>query len=135
VQSGNYIKLPFLNKENIQVLFKQDVNDSFFKIQEKIVNNIVGSIEAINEKLIEYMEDYLYSKKDSVTVMLIIASILLILIDIFVFNNIYEEKVKEMNSLVSFVFLMPKQIVNKNEKFKRYEIFNNFLLYLSYIKN
>jgi len=135
VESGNYIKLPFLNKENIQVLFKQDVNDSFFKIQEKIVNNIVGSIEAINEKLIEYMEDYLYSKKDSVTVMLIIASILLILIDIFVFNNIYEEKVKEMNSLVSFVFLMPKQIVNKNEKFKRYEIFNNFLLYLSYIKN
>jgi len=121
-----------LNKENIQILYQQDINDSFFKFQEKIINNILGSVEAVNQKLMEYMEENLNSNRDNITVLLIIASILLIFIDIFVFNNIYEEKVKEMNSLVSFVFLVPKNIVNKNDKFKRYDIFNNLFKYYFY---
>lgn len=121
-----------MNKENIQILYQQDINDSFFKFQEKIINNILGSVEAVNQKLMEYMEENLNSNRDNITVLLIIASILLIFIDIFVFNNIYEEKVKEMNSLVSFVFLVPKNIVNKNDKFKRYDIFNNLFKYYFY---
>jgi len=120
VNDEKYIKLPFVNKENIQILYQQEVNDNFFKFQEKIVNNIIGSVEAINQNLMEYLDMNINSNKENVTVFSIVTSILLVLIDIFVFNNIYEEKVKEMNALVSFVFLMPKNIVNKNDKFKKF---------------
>jgi len=61
------------------------------------------------------------SKKSKEVMILIGFGIaLFLLIDIFIFNRVYAEKIKEMDTLVSFVFLVPPAVVNNNEQYRRY---------------
>jgi len=120
VNDGKYILLPFSTKENIMILFNQVLNDNFFKLQEQLVNNIVGDILVADGDLIDSSVTILEKNKKLTMYMVIIGSVLLIIIDIFIFNSIYNSKLKEMTTLVSFIFLMPQSIVNRNEKFKRF---------------
>ncbi|ORX47110.1 hypothetical protein BCR36DRAFT_296116, partial [Piromyces finnis] len=60
--------------------------------------------------------------------LLFVGVIVFFTIDYFVFNKMYSDKVKEMNSLVSFLFLVPSFIINHNEKFN--SIFIIFILLL-----
>jgi len=119
VNDGKYILLPFSTKENIKVLFDQVLKDNFFKLQEQLVNNIIGDILVADDDLISSSVNILEQNKSLTIYMVIIGSVLLLIIDVFIFNSIYNSKLKEMITLVSFIFLMPQSIVNRNEKFKR----------------
>jgi len=122
VNDGKYVSLPFSTKENIGIVFNQVLHDNFFRLQEQLVNNIVGDIMVADEDLINNSISVLNKNKNKAECMIVIGSILLILIDIFIFNTIYNNKIKEMISLISFIFLTPQSIVNRNEKFKRYKL-------------
>jgi len=100
-------------------MFSQQINDDFFRLQEGLVNNIHGAIEYLNENLMEYSNGYLEQNNKITVELMFIGIIILIFIDIFVFNNVYNSKIREMDSLVTFVFLTPQQVVDKSEKFKR----------------
>jgi len=120
VSNNKYIQLPYSNKENIKIMFDQEVNDNFFKLQEKLMVHMIGAIHLIDEELVLYSDDVLQkSLKTSVEIM-IFGIIMLLAIEFFIFNKIYEEKVKEMQTLITFVFLVPQHIVNKNDKFRRF---------------
>ena len=121
VNDGKYVSLPFLTKENIGIVFNQAFNDNFFKLQENLVDNIIGDILVADDNLISSSISILEKNKNVVIYMIVIGSVLLLIIDIFIFNTIYNDKIKEMTSLISFIFLMPQTIVNRNEKFKRYD--------------
>ncbi|ORX40435.1 hypothetical protein BCR36DRAFT_311971, partial [Piromyces finnis] len=120
VDDGKYISLPFSSKENIRIIFDQIWNDNFFKFQESIIDNIVGDIQYLNYKFTDYLFQIMESNSQSETTLIIFGIAIFLIFDLFVFNKIYNEKIREMDSLVSFVFLVPQSIVNKNEKFKRY---------------
>ncbi|OUM67312.1 hypothetical protein PIROE2DRAFT_58857 [Piromyces sp. E2] len=119
VENKKYIRLPFYEKEDIQTMFDQEINDSFFKLQEGLMNNIYGAIQFINAKLNDYTEEYLQKNNKTTIEIIIIGIVLLIFIDILIFNNFYNEKIHEMDSLITFMFLTPQQIVNRHEKFKK----------------
>ena len=120
VEDERYAKLPFTNKENIKILFDQELNDNFFKLQDSLMDNMIGAIQYIDQELINYCSDLIENKKTETLELMIIGIVTLIFIDLLVLNKIFEGKVKEMKALVSFVFLIPSSIVNKNDKYKRY---------------
>jgi len=55
----------------------------------------------------------------SIIWLIILGMIMFLILGYFVINQLYKEKIKEMNTLVSFIFLVPPSIISKNEKFKR----------------
>ncbi|KAL6605489.1 hypothetical protein U3516DRAFT_556458 [Neocallimastix sp. 'constans'] len=120
VEDERYVKLPFTNKENIKILFDQELNDNFFKLQDSLMDNMIGAIQYIDQELINYCSDLIENKKTETLELMIIGIVTLIFIDLLVLNKIFEGKVKEMKALVSFVFLIPSSIVNKNDKYKRF---------------
>ncbi|OUM62400.1 hypothetical protein PIROE2DRAFT_11307 [Piromyces sp. E2] len=99
-EEGKYIHLPFTSKENIRIMYNQMFSDDFFKLQDSLMENIFGDIQYIDSSLMEYSKE--------------------VLSNFVIFHKIYEEKIKEMDTLVSFVFLVPQAVVNKNEKYKRF---------------
>jgi len=123
-EEGKYVHLPFTNKNNIRIMFNQMWSDNFFKFQESIMENILGDIQYIDYLLTEYSMNSLSTNSRIIIITIAIGIFMFLIIDFFVFNKIYGEKIKEMDSLVSFVFLVPQPVVNKNEKFKRYISFN-----------
>lgn len=120
VNNNQYIQLPYSNKENIKIMFNQEVNDNFFKLQEKLMVHMIGAIHLIDEELVLYSNEVLHDNLKTTVEIMIFGIIVLLLIVFLIFNKIYEEKVKEMQTLITFVFLVPQQIVNKNDKFKRF---------------
>jgi len=120
VEEGKYIKLPFNTKENIEILYRQFLNNDFFKLQANLVENILGDIYYINHELMEEVLVQLGNKSKEVVVLIGFGIALFLLIDVFIFNKVYAEKIKEMDTLVSFVFLVPQFIVNSNEQYKRF---------------
>ena len=100
-------------------MFNQEVNDNFFKLQEKLMVHMIGAIHLIDEELVLYSNEVLHDNLKTTVEIMIFGIIVLLLIVFLIFNKIYEEKVKEMQTLITFVFLVPQQIVNKNDKFKR----------------
>jgi len=120
VKEGKYIRLPFSNDENIKIMFNQVKNDNFFKLQEKLVNNLIGDIQVMDDYLISSSLELLDANRDTLIYVVIFGSLILLFIDVFIFNKIYKKKIIDIHTLVSFVFLMPQPMVNKIEKFKRF---------------
>jgi len=119
VKEGKYDRLPFSNEENIKIMFQQVINDNFFRLQEKLVNNLIGDIQVMDDYLISSSLQLLDSNRDMLIYVVIFGSLILLFIDVFVFNKAYKKKISDVNTLISFVFLMPQPMVNKMEKFKR----------------
>ena len=119
VEDEKYIRLPFLDKENIRTMFNQFLNDSFFKLQDGIMENMIGDIQYINMELMNYANSYITEISQLLLTIIIVGIIVFLIIDVFIFNAIYSEKVRDMNALVSFLFLVPIPIVNKNDKYKK----------------
>jgi len=119
VEDGKYIRLPFLDKNNIRIMFNQFLNDNFFKLQDGIMDNILGDIQSINMELMDYANAYITEISQLLLTIIIVGIVLFLIIDVFIFNAIYSEKVRDMNALVSFLFLVPIPIVNKNDKYKK----------------
>jgi len=121
VDDGNkYTQLPFTSKENIALVFENLSRDNFFKFQEGMMENISGDIQYVNDQLMNYSINLLNDKSEVVIILIVIGILLFIIIDLFIFEKLYRDKIKEMNTLVSFLFLVPTSIVNKNEKYKRF---------------
>lgn len=120
VKDGKYERPNFINKENIGIIFNNVLEGDFFKFQDGAMDNIFGDIQYIDQELLSQVS-VLISNNSTVIILLISIGIVIFLaIDIFIFNKLYSDKIKEMNTLVSFLFLVPPSIVNKNEKFKRF---------------
>ncbi|ORX42838.1 hypothetical protein BCR36DRAFT_149995 [Piromyces finnis] len=119
-EKGKYVNVPFSSKENISIIFEEVSNDQFFKLQDSLVDNIVGDLQYINQVIMEHGESLLSQMSEEVTILIGIGVVLFLTIDFFVFNKMYTEKIKEMNALVSFLFLVPPSIINKNEKYKSF---------------
>ena len=117
--NGEFIQLPFTSKENIEILFRQVLNDKFFRLQEKLINNIVGDFLVLHDNLTSYSNIILNNQIELIIYLVIFGILALLIIDIFVLNRIFNDSIKEMESIVSFVFLIPQKIINKNEKFRR----------------
>jgi len=100
-------------------MFNQVLNDNFFKLQEKLLINIKGGIQVVNYELITYINVILDNNLTSLTVLTVSGAILFIFTNIFIFERVYREKIKEMETLVSFAFLIPHQIINNNDKYRR----------------
>ncbi|ORX45584.1 hypothetical protein BCR36DRAFT_259127, partial [Piromyces finnis] len=119
LKEDKYIKLPFSNAENIKIMFEQMKNDNFFRLQEKLVNNLIGDIQVIDDYLISSSLLLLDSNKNTLIYVVSIGCGILIIIDIFVFNKVYQTKIKNLDAFISFVFLMPQSLVNKIDRFKK----------------
>ncbi|KAL6591207.1 hypothetical protein U3516DRAFT_805657 [Neocallimastix sp. 'constans'] len=120
IKELQYIQLELISKENLEIMYNQVLNDNFFKLQDVLIKNIKGGIEVANYELIKYSNVILDDKLTSLTLITVTNVILLIFIYIFIFNKAYREKIKEMETLVSFAFMVPQQIINSNEKYKRF---------------
>jgi len=120
INDNKYNRPQFTNRENIQIIFDQVQNDPFFKLQNGLMENIIGSIQVANNELIMFATTQLENSSEIMMYIIIAGVLILIIIDIFIFNDVYEDKIKEMNSLVSFVFLVPRNIVNKSDKYKKF---------------
>jgi len=120
INDNKYNRPQFTNRENIQIIFDQVQNDPFFKLQNGLMENMIGSIQVANNELIMFATTQLESSSEIMMYIIIAGVLILIIIDIFIFNDVYEDKIKEMNSLVSFVFLVPRNIVNKSDKYKKF---------------
>ncbi|KAG4106217.1 hypothetical protein H8356DRAFT_1628065 [Neocallimastix lanati (nom. inval.)] len=118
--NGEFIQLPFTSKENIEILFRQVLNDKFFRLQEKLINNIVGDFLVLHDNLTSYSNIILNNQIELIIYLVIFGILALLIIDIFVLNRIFNDSIKEMESIVSFVFLIPQKIINKNEKFRSF---------------
>ncbi|OUM56941.1 hypothetical protein PIROE2DRAFT_18237 [Piromyces sp. E2] len=118
--NGKYVTNTFTSKENIEILYEQFTEDKFFKLQEKLVDNIVGDIQYINQEIIDYSQSLLDDKSEELILLIALGILIFLIIAFLVLNKIYSEKIRDMNSLVSFLFLVPATVVNKNEKFKRF---------------
>jgi len=119
VEDGKYIILPFVNKENIKIIYDQFINNNFFKLQNNLIDNIVGDIQYINDELIKLLIGLIETFNKTMIVMVIIGICLTLFSFIFILNRVFINKIKEMDSFISFLFLVPPSIVNKNEKYKR----------------
>lgn len=117
---GKYIQLDFNSTENIRKLFTVILTDPFFKLQTNLVKDMTGSIEKIDEVLLAYIDKKISTCRSTLYYMLGIGVALFLLIDLFILNKDYYKKVKEMTTLVSIVFLVPSNIANENENFKRF---------------
>ncbi|ORX49603.1 hypothetical protein BCR36DRAFT_370628 [Piromyces finnis] len=120
IEDTKYVNVTFSNKENIAIIYEKISNDNFFKLQDGLVNNIIGDLQYINQNIMNNTEEFLKEKSKEIIVIITVGVIVFLAIDYFVFNKMYSDKIKEMNSLVSFLFLVPSSIVNHNEKFKRF---------------
>ncbi|ORX61103.1 hypothetical protein BCR36DRAFT_271841, partial [Piromyces finnis] len=119
VEEGKYIRLPFSNKENISIIFNQVLNDNFFKLQESLMDNILGDIQYINYDLMNKVISFVTETTDVILIIIGGGFIGILVIVFFVFNSLFVDKIREMNTLISFLFLVPQEIVNSNEKYKR----------------
>jgi len=119
IKELQYIQLELISKENLEIMYNQVLNDNFFKLQDVLIKNIKGGIEVANYELIKYSNVILDDKLTSLTLITVTNVILLIFIYIFIFNKAYREKIKEMETLVSFALMVPQQLINSNEKNKR----------------
>jgi len=119
VEQGKYIRLPFTNKENIGIIYNQICNDKFFKLQDKLMDNIFGDIQYIDSKLTDYSVSYIEEQSKNEIIIITIGILIVLFFTFLVFNKLFKDKIKEMDTLVSFLFLVPSDIVNKNEKYKR----------------
>ncbi|OUM62540.1 hypothetical protein PIROE2DRAFT_11118 [Piromyces sp. E2] len=119
VDNEKYVRLPFADKENIGIVYNQVMNDIFFKLQEGLMDNITGDIQYINSELLNYANTLLSNTSEMIVIIITIGVLIFIIIGVFIFNSIYSEKIKNMNALVSFLFLVPQTILNENEKYKR----------------
>ncbi|ORX77038.1 hypothetical protein BCR32DRAFT_270911 [Anaeromyces robustus] len=115
-----YQRVPFTSRENLRILFDQEINADFFRLQDGLMSNIIGDIQVVDSTLIENSITILDKNTNLAIYIMAIGSVVLIGIGYFIFNKMYDERVKQMESLVSFLFLMPQSVVNKNEKFKRF---------------
>jgi len=120
VKDDQYIQLELINKENLEIMFNQVLNDNFFKLQERLIKNLQGGIQVANLELINYSKVVLDEKLTSLTTLTVVGAVTLIFINIFIFERAYKDRIKEMETLVSFAFLIPQQIINSNEKYKRF---------------
>ncbi|KAL6612089.1 hypothetical protein U3516DRAFT_550317, partial [Neocallimastix sp. 'constans'] len=120
IQNFQYTQLELINRENLEIMFNQVLNDNFFKLQEKLLINIKGGIQVVNYELITYINVILDNNLTSLTVLTVSGAILFIFTNIFIFERVYREKIKEMETLVSFAFLIPHQIINNNDKYRRF---------------
>jgi len=118
--TSKYVVLPLTSKENIKIIYDQFIENDFFKLQNDLIDNIVGDIQFIDDELIKLSVGMIESFNDSMLIIISIGVVLIIIIVIFVLNRMFVNKIREMNTLISFLFLVPYSIVNKNEKFKRF---------------
>ncbi|OUM58781.1 hypothetical protein PIROE2DRAFT_15861, partial [Piromyces sp. E2] len=120
VEDERYVRLPFNNKENISIIFHQVLNDDFFKLQEGLMENILGDIQYINYELMDDVIENISNIIDVIVADVIIGFSLFLIITIFVLYSVFKDKIREMHTLISFLFIVPQAIVNKNEKYKRF---------------
>jgi len=83
VEEGKYIKLQFNTKENIKILYDQFLEDQFFMLQEKLVENILGDLNYVNHELVEEIKVQLNTQSESVVTIIAIGIFICILIYIY----------------------------------------------------
>ncbi|KAG4107262.1 hypothetical protein H8356DRAFT_920448, partial [Neocallimastix lanati (nom. inval.)] len=115
-----HAKLPFVSKENIGIIYQLVTNDNFFKLQEGLIENIFGDLQYINNELMYYSIKYITKQSDLIIIIILIGVLIFLFMDLAIFSKLFKDKIKEMNTLVSFLFLVPPQIINENEKFKKF---------------
>ncbi|ORX84507.1 hypothetical protein BCR32DRAFT_266292 [Anaeromyces robustus] len=120
VESGKYIQLPFTTAENIYTVISNVIKDDFFKLQQGFVDNIINSLNLLDDYLIENIDDSLDQGKSNCIILLVIGTILISFIDLFIIRIVYSLRIHEMKSLVSFAFLVPPDIYNRIEPYKRF---------------
>jgi len=116
VESGDkylHARLPFITKENMRIIYNLVTNDNFFKLQESLLENIFGDIQYINGELMDYTVNYISEKSDNIIIIILFGVFVFIVIDIFIFRKLFIDKIKEMKTLVSFLFLVPLQNITK----------------------
>jgi len=119
VEQGKYIRLPFTNKENIGIIYNQICNDKFFKLQDKLMDNIFGDIQYIDSKLTDYSVSYIEEQSKNEIIIITIGILIVLFFTFLVFNKLFKDKIKEMDTLVSFLFIETTDIVNKKKKYKK----------------
>ena len=119
VDNDKYAIVPFTNRENIKMIYDQIVDSDFFKLQSGLIENIVGDIQFIDSELIKLTRGMVDEFYDTMTIIVGVGIVLIFFIVIFILNKLFVKKIKEMNTFISFLFLVPPSIVNKNEKYKR----------------
>lgn len=117
--TDKYVVLPPTSKENIKIIYDQFIDSDFFKLQNGLIDNIIGDIQYIDDELINLSVGMIESFYNNMLVIICVGVVLIIIIVIFVLNRLFVNKIKEMNTLISFLFLVPTSIANKNEKYKR----------------
>ena len=95
------------------------MNDNFFKLQEGLMENILGDIQYVNYELMDNVIKTVTDTTDIVVTVIIIGLLIFLFIVFFVFNSMFVEKIREMNTLITFLFLVPQDLVNRVVKFKR----------------
>ncbi|ORY74001.1 hypothetical protein LY90DRAFT_666452 [Neocallimastix californiae] len=118
--TDKYVVLPPTSKENIKIIYDQFIDSDFFKLQNGLIDNIIGDIQYIDDELINLSVGMIESFYNNMLVIICVGVVLIIIIVIFVLNRLFVNKIKEMNTLISFLFLVPTSIANKNEKYKRF---------------
>ena len=119
VDNDKYAIVPFTNRENIKMIYDQIVDSDFFKLQSGLIENIVGDIQFIDSELIKLTRGMVDEFYDTMIIIVGVGIVLIFFIVIFILNKLFVKKIKEMNTFISFLFLVPPSIVNKNEKYKR----------------
>jgi len=119
VSEGKYKKLQFINKQDIAAIHNLVMNDNFFKLQEGLMENILGDIQYVNYELMDNVIKTVTDTTDIVVTVIIIGLLIFLFIVFFVFNSMFVEKIREMNTLITFLFLVPQDLVNRVVKFKR----------------
>jgi len=66
-----------------------------------------------------YSIKYITKQSDLIIIIILIGVLIFLFMDLAIFSKLFKDKIKEMNTLVSFLFLVPPQIINENEKFKK----------------
>jgi NADH:ubiquinone oxidoreductase subunit 6 (subunit J) len=120
VDNDKYAIVPFTNRENIKMIYDQIVDSDFFKLQSGLIDNIVGDIQFIDSELIKLTRGMVDEFYDTMIIIVGVGIVLIFFIVIFILNKLFVKKIKEMNTFISFLFLVPPSIVNKNEKYKRF---------------
>ncbi|KAG4099111.1 hypothetical protein H8356DRAFT_937488, partial [Neocallimastix lanati (nom. inval.)] len=119
VEHNKYIRLPFNSRDNIEIIYNQIKESDFFKLQNDIITNLYNALQFLDNQLIDLTIKMLDENSQSIIWLIILGMIMFLILGYFVINQLYKEKIKEMNTLVSFIFLVPPSIISKNEKFKR----------------
>jgi hypothetical protein len=120
VKEENYIQLPFTNKQNIQLVVSNELNDNFFKLQNELMDSIISKTLIADDYLIDHIRVEIQKGKSNSIILLIIGSLLIIFVNFFVFNKVYSLRAEELDTLVIFAFYIPPAIFNKNERYKKF---------------